>query len=282
MVQPELDFLHIIQYFRTPQLDNFFKALNFLDRQEFFFILIPLIWLSQGWKSGLRLFYILVISSLANHFLKQIFMSPRPFFFEPDLSLVQVSGYGFPSGAAQSAALLSGILLLYFKTPWKWPIAAIYFALLSFSRLYLGVHFPRDLFGGWAVGLGLLALYVYAFPLIEMQLKRLKPLQLFLLSQAIPLALFTFQSSLPVCSLSMGLGLGLYISQTQNLFLSPAQNRLDNALRISVSIACIFAAYSLTAWLPEPLRFFLLGLWMTPGSQIVCNKLFSTKIESNV
>lgn len=79
----ELEIIRFIQEFRNPILDGFFKFLDFFDRQEFFFVLIPAVWLGKGWKWGLRLFYILFLSSLTNHALKEFFLSPRPFHYVP-------------------------------------------------------------------------------------------------------------------------------------------------------------------------------------------------------
>lgn len=80
-------------------------------------ILIPAIWCAYGWKAGLRLTYILFLSSLINFTMKGLFLLPRPFHLNPDIGIIQVDNYGFPSGAAQSAVLLSGLLVTYWKTP---------------------------------------------------------------------------------------------------------------------------------------------------------------------
>lgn len=81
--------------------------------------MIPLVWIFRGWKTGLRLYYILILSSLVNPALKGIFLSPRPFRLDPSLGIIQVSGLGFPSGAAQTAFLLGGLIVLFWNSPWK-------------------------------------------------------------------------------------------------------------------------------------------------------------------
>jgi undecaprenyl-diphosphatase len=61
--------------------------------------------------------------------------------------------YGFVSGhAANSFALATFISLLFRK---KWIVSAMFLwaALVSYSRIYLGVHYPGDIMGGAIVGI---------------------------------------------------------------------------------------------------------------------------------
>lgn len=203
----ELEIIRAIQQFRIPWMEY----LDFFDRLEFFFILIPLVWLGCGWKNGLKLFYILFLSSLVNHALKSYFLSPRPFHLDPTIGIIQVKGLGFPSGAAQTVILISGILIKFWKNAWKWPVAIAYILLVSFSRVYLGIHFPTDILGGWLVGFGLLAVYLNVFPAIEKQLETQRPFFLFCLSQAGPLLLLSLGASVFLCCIAMGMGLGALI-----------------------------------------------------------------------
>jgi undecaprenyl-diphosphatase len=281
----ELQLINFIQQFRNPLLDYFFIFLDFFDRQEFFFVLIPIIWLGQGWKTGLRLFYILFLSSLTNHALKEFFLSPRPFNLDSNIGIIQVSGLGFPSGAAQTVILLSGLLLCSWKSSWKWVVAFTYITLISFSRVYLGIHFPTDILGGWVVGFGLLAIYLYVQPRIERQIEWLNPLSIFLLSQIVPVLFLIWQYSIPtirMCSVAMGMGIGLFIIYFYQLFSTPAQNTKEYVQRTVVGIVGTFSCYELTLLLPTSHsilylfpQFLLLGLWVSLGSHLVCRKLFT-------
>ncbi len=225
----------------------------------------------------------LLLSSLVNYGLKEYFLSPRPFHLDPSVGIIQVKGLGFPSGAAQTVILLSGILITSCKGSWKWAVAFSYILLVSFSRIYLGVHFPTDILGGWGVGFGLLAIYLYVRPPLERKLSRLRPLQLFLLSQFIPLCLILVQPSffaIRYGSVAMGIGLGLWIANRYSLFLQLPRNRKVYILRALVGVVGLFSLYALSlfflpsqALVPSLARFFALGLWVSLGSLVVCRKL---------
>ena len=243
-------------------------------------VLIPIVWLCYGWKTGLRLFYVLLLNSIVNYGLKEYFLSPRPFHLDPSVGIIQVKGLGFPSGAAQTVILLSGILITSCKGNWKWAVAVSYILLVSFSRVYLGVHFPTDILGGWVVGFVLLAIYLYVFPLLERKLSGLRPMQLFLLSQLIPLCLILVQPSIFAIrygSVAMGIGLGLWIANRYSLFLRLPRNRKEYVIRALVGVLGLFSLYALSllllpsqALVPSLVRFFALGLWVSLGSLLVC------------
>jgi len=276
----ELQIIESIQQFRNPVFDVFFKFLNLFDTQEFLFVLIPAFWLGKGWKTGLRLFYILALSGLTNHALKGIFLSPRPFHLDPSLGIIEVSGYGFPSGAAQTVILLSGILLTYWKSQWKWCVALLYTLLISFSRIYLGVHFPTDIVGGWVVGFCLWMVYVYVRPPLERQLDKLRPLSLFFLSQLIPLLLLFWQHfshATRISGCAVGMGAGLFINHARKWSLPTSRSKKELTLRASVGVIGTFLLYFLVTALPMPncpftrfLQFFVLGLWIATGALLLC------------
>lgn len=280
MHQQELDFIHFIHQFRNPVFDAFFKFLNFFDTQEFFFVLIPIIWLWYGWKAGLRVCYMLLLSGMINHFLKEFFGFPRPFHIDPSVGLIYVRGLGFPSGAAQTVILLSGLLILSGRATWKWMLALTYITFISFSRVYLGVHFPSDILGGYLVGFSLLAIYVYVRPPVEKQLERLKPLTLFALSQVIPLLFILGAGAnimLRTCNVMMGIGIGLFVISSYHLYLPLPKTTKEYLLRALVGVGGTFICYTLMRLLPiaDPqfyifLRFLGVGLWVSLGSSLIC------------
>ncbi len=99
---------------------------------------------------------------------------PRPHQLDPSLGILTASSNGFPSGAAQSSILLSGILIKEWSCPLKWIIAPIYVVIICISRMYLGLHFPLDIIGGLGIGALLLMLYLYSPSLQRLNIQTLK------------------------------------------------------------------------------------------------------------
>jgi undecaprenyl-diphosphatase len=93
-----------------------------------------------------------------NGVLKLGFNRPRPSIFVPAVHTVSSS---FPSGHAMSAAIVYSTVAYLaarlHRRKWaRWlvmTVALIVVGLISFSRMYLGVHYPSDVIAGVAIGL---------------------------------------------------------------------------------------------------------------------------------
>lgn len=104
--------------------------------------------------------YIIAISSISASFiafiLKKIFYIPRP-----SNSLIIETGSRFPSGHATINMVLIGLIIYFtFKhiknKPIKYIISIIsifWFIIISYSRLYLGVHYIIDIIVGGIIGI---------------------------------------------------------------------------------------------------------------------------------
>ena len=90
-----------------------------------------------------------------SYFLKLAFSKPRPQLWDSAINEVT---YSYPSGHALGSMVIYGFLSYVFAKMYPRYSAAIYtFAVLiivsiGFSRLYLGVHWPTDILGGYGIG----------------------------------------------------------------------------------------------------------------------------------
>jgi membrane-associated phospholipid phosphatase len=155
-----LDVLHAIQSIHTPFLDRFFALVTDLHNETVYVLVLPLIYWLYDKRFGRYLFAVFALGYWTNDTLKLIFATTRP-----DPSQVRVlhpestqGKSGFPSGHSQTPLVFWGALAWEFRRWWTTAIAVALIFLIGFSRLYLGLHWPLDILGGWAIGLVVLGL----------------------------------------------------------------------------------------------------------------------------
>ncbi|MDR0451084.1 MAG: phosphatase PAP2 family protein [Treponema sp.] len=156
-----LEFIRTVQSAASPPLTAFMKGVTFFGSASTYMLLLPLIFWCFDEKKGIRLGITLMISILINLALKFSLGQPRPFWegWDPALGMVSEQFNGFPSGHAQNS-LVIGIIAASWGGKKRYYGLALFFSLLiGFSRVYLGVHFPTDLLGGWILGGAVLAVY---------------------------------------------------------------------------------------------------------------------------
>jgi membrane-associated phospholipid phosphatase len=129
------------------------KFFSFLGTEDFFMLALPILYWCVDSMLGLRVAVILMLSTNLNAAFKLAFRGPRPYWYSPSVrDLATETSFGVPSGHAQSAAVVWGLLAAYLRKWWGWLVAVLLIFLIGFSRLYLGVHFPHDVLLGWLIG----------------------------------------------------------------------------------------------------------------------------------
>jgi membrane-associated phospholipid phosphatase len=162
-----------LQHF-SPALDTPFRLFTAIGEEDFFFLLLPLLYWCLDRRTGARLVVLFLLSTYLNGWAKMTAGQPRPYQIDSRVrELVDQPGNGFPSGHTQSAVVVWGYLANRYRWAWLWSLAILLMIFIPLSRLYLGVHFPVDLLGGYVIGLALLTVYMWAEPIIAAWLARL-------------------------------------------------------------------------------------------------------------
>lgn len=169
--------------FLGPNGDTAFVVITYIGSKNVSFPLLAILILvflfqKRYWTALLLIVNLIGVRQL-NSLLKSIFERTRP-----ELEhLVQVSTESFPSGHSMNSIAFFGFLayLLYLKLKASGKPAnvviiftGILIVLIGLSRIYLGVHYPWDVIGGFLAGGAwlLFTMYLYTYVPEKEQLQR--------------------------------------------------------------------------------------------------------------
>ncbi len=150
----------LVRTFATPGVDRAMIVITAFGSGIVYAVLAPL---AAGWLLWLRnrretiaLLICLGGASTLNWLLKHLFERARPEFFK----VVSAAGYSFPSGHAMVSLCFYGMVAyLVCRRIRRLPaqiavygFAAALVSIIGLSRVYLGVHYPSDVLGGYFAG----------------------------------------------------------------------------------------------------------------------------------
>ncbi|MDR0475696.1 MAG: phosphatase PAP2 family protein [Treponema sp.] len=268
-------------------------------------------------KRGARLGIVLIISAWLNAFLKSLLMQPRPFTLDASLGLAHELSYGLPSGHAQMSLTLLILLAYWAGDKYKskkiiiW-IAALFLALLvGFSRVYLGVHFPTDLAGGWLAGGLILALFFLGEKRLTLLLERAgKRGQLIVIAASSLIMKFVYPEDTRLGALLLGFAGGYALLVNTFSFSASGTINGKNPSFLILVLRCFLGALgtavvslslklilpgegsifeSVSWWgLSSPfidlgyfIRYGLLGLWISAAAPLLFGNLNLAQIQKN-
>jgi undecaprenyl-diphosphatase len=153
-------FLRINSVWTAPWLDSLFLWLTAPPARVPLFLGLWILLLTLGGKKGRvagvsLILVILVSDQLSSGLLKPWVGRVRPCFDLASVRLLipgQPHSPSFPSGHATNMAAVA--VTLYGVNPILGGIGTLVAALVGYSRVYVGVHYPSDVLGGWILGTG--------------------------------------------------------------------------------------------------------------------------------
>lgn len=159
---------------RTAGLTAFFTAVTYMGNWQtitslcLLFLLLP----RTKFRIGIPLSAAAILASLIQKALKISFHRARP---DLTLHLISQGGYSFPSGHSFTVLIFYGMLIWLCRKHMKNKSSAnavtvllvCLIATIGFSRIYLGVHFPTDVLGGWSLGLCVLMVLLSGYEFLR-------------------------------------------------------------------------------------------------------------------
>ena len=147
------DILHDISWvvpLRNELLTPIFEFFTWLGYPTFVMMLLPLGYWLWSKDKFTRVAVIVILSTILNAFLKDLWENPRPdLVFRLDGEVGK--SFGMPSGHAQVSAVLWFWIAYEIRKVWAWVVASVIVIGICSSRIYLGIHDLEDILAGLAI-----------------------------------------------------------------------------------------------------------------------------------
>lgn len=162
-----------------PILDEFMTLMTQYGRELVWPIVILTLFIfggAIGKKTAVTMALVMITLIPIGVLSKEIFSRPRPFIPETEILLAADSQYAYPSGHSMIVAAGAAVVLFIFfnsnySSGWKRKILSIVLAIeaaiVCYSRIYVGAHYPLDVVGGILLGVGISLLYISQSKRIE-------------------------------------------------------------------------------------------------------------------
>lgn len=247
------DIIRYLQSLGNPFFDNLFKAITTIGSQPVYFLLASLIFWCFSKRTGIRAFYVILFSAFAAILIKNLFSMPRP----PEyLHKIQENEFGFPSGHAQVSSGFWGYAGLSAKNKFIVFAGIIAIMSVSFSRVYLGVHYVGDVAGGIIFGLSVALIFFKIEPVMTSRLERLGSISKYSVAVALPVILVAIAAMQPgllkeqaeIGLVMAGIGVG-YLLEEERVRLTDAKNNKQRIKRAIVGVAILGIIYLISSML---------------------------------
>lgn len=137
------------------------RLISTTGTENFFMLIIPILYWSVDAALGIRIAVILLLSNGINAACKLFFHAPRPYWLGTRIQAYSVeSSFGLPSGHSQNSAAIWGLLAIKRDKTIEKTFLVVLIFLIGFSRVFLGMHFITDVLAGWVIGALLLFLVI--------------------------------------------------------------------------------------------------------------------------
>ena len=298
-----MDFLRLLEGIRNPILDSFFQWITYFGQEICILAVICLFYWCLDKNFAYRLGFIYFSAGLCIQTLKITFRIPRPWILDPEFHPVAsavpaATGYSFPSGHTQGGTCLFVPLALRSRKFWQKCLCILMFLAIGFSRMYLGVHTPKDVLTAMAVSLFFTAIiWKFGDSLLE-ENRYTKMISVILLILSFLTAFYALvlfrQNIIEVkyaadCCKAAGAGLGFaagfYLERTYLNFCSRCRNvshllqRMTVGLLLTLVLKLTLKFFLGDTLFMELLQYFFVVLFVMYGYPFLFTKMKKTSLQ---
>lgn len=156
-----MEFLRFLEGFRIPALNEFMLVITYLGDEIAFLVAALIMFWCVDKRKGYYILSVGFLGTMANQFMKLWFRVPRPWVLDKEFTILEqaregAGGYSFPSGHTQSSVGTFGGIAAVTKNKAVKTACIAVTVLVPFSRMYIGVHTPLDVFVAAAMALVLI------------------------------------------------------------------------------------------------------------------------------
>lgn len=294
-----MDFLYFLQNLRSTPLNILAQFVTYFGQELILVGIICILYWCVNKRMAYKACCSYFVSGLIVQTLKVTFRIERPFLIDErlhpvDSAISAATGYSFPSGHTQGATSIYSSLALSMKKKSFSFFFGIIIVLVGFSRMYLGVHSPKDVIVSFLISLTI-SIAVDKFFDYLFKNDKLK-LILLICTEVLSFVLIlycyyvvasgkttnvlakdTFVSIAGV----MGFFLGSYLEDRYIKFDTACKSTLFQVLKLVLGILGLLVIKSLLpliigkSMIANIVRYFLIALWLSYVYPLVIKKVFN-------
>lgn len=265
--------------------DYFMVAITTFGDEIFYTTMLPILYWLYDRNKALKIGIIFLLASALNDWAKHFFGRPRPdvALLSPEIQALYEKNVphspGFPSGHTQGSVAFWGGMAIYISNPFVRAASLLLILLVPYSRMYLGVHYPGCILGGYLLGIPILLLA----PLLNYSEENYEKLNDYYLLAAIVLFPVLAFALLPgghlpnIMGVFSGFLAGAVMARGRVRF-NPQNGWLSGIIKVMVGLAGILAIKAgLKVLFPETeeadfLRYWFMGFWGTFAAPLIFSR----------